>query len=79
MSPSLRREWIEITRLASLVYDGKRLPPCGGSGLKSKKNGIIHRLGELSPSLRREWIEITTAQVYIHQDIDVSLLAEGVD
>ena len=34
VSPSMRREWIEMKRLEPVVQYKKRLPPCGGSGLK---------------------------------------------
>ena len=34
MSPSMRREWIEISTMNEYVQEHKRLPPCGGSGLK---------------------------------------------
>ena len=33
-SPSMRREWIEINFPMSISRLMKRLPPCGGSGLK---------------------------------------------
>ena len=56
LSPSMRREWIEIsTDLALLLL--RRLPPCGGSGLKF----WLYKPGQCnnsSPSMRREWIEI---------------------
>ena len=59
MSPSMRREWIEmITDEMYNLVDG-RLPPCGGSGLKSKYTDGVHTKYKLSPSMRREWIEIT--------------------
>ena len=34
VSPSMRREWIEMNRLASQKTVRECLPPCGGSGLK---------------------------------------------
>ena len=34
-----------------------RLPPCGGSGLKSFKTSILSSY-DMSPSVWREWIEI---------------------
>ena len=33
-SPSMRREWIEITSCLGHEAAYHRLPPCGGSGLK---------------------------------------------
>ena len=34
MSPSMRREWIEISNQLPKISVTSRLPPCGGSGLK---------------------------------------------
>ena len=34
MSPSMRREWIEIMLLTNQQAVHQSLPPCGGSGLK---------------------------------------------
>ena len=34
LSPSIRREWIEITMQIQVDKDGLSLPPYGGSGLK---------------------------------------------
>ena len=34
MSPSMRREWIEISNEHDLHQTANSLPPCGGSGLK---------------------------------------------
>ena len=56
-SPSMRREWIEITSIACSVYLLYGLPPCGGSGLKFFFQ-IIPKKIRSSPSMRREWIEI---------------------
>ena len=57
MSPSMRREWIEI-RWARVPAAGTGgLPPCGGSGLKSHC-GVTAVIVPTSPSMRREWIEI---------------------
>ena len=33
-SPSMRREWIEIMCGFGIHIEKRRLPPCGGSGLK---------------------------------------------
>ena len=33
-SPSMRREWIEMKRIAAAASAVVSLPPCGGSGLK---------------------------------------------
>ena len=58
-SPSSRREWIEISSCAALLWFKLGLPPRGGSGLKSF---VINEflLSRLSPSSRREWIEISS-------------------
>ena len=34
MSPSIRREWIEMSAESQQQRSGRRLPLCGGSGLK---------------------------------------------
>ena len=57
MSPSMRREWIEISGKAKKLYSPLSLPPCGGSGLKYPKRSRNDATGR-SPSMRREWIEI---------------------
>ena len=56
-SPSMRREWIEISQKPRSVFDSYSLPPCGGSGLKYDV-GILLQKFFVSPSMRREWIEI---------------------
>ena len=38
MSPSMRREWIEISNEHDLHQTANSLPPCGGSGLKCLLN-----------------------------------------
>ena len=77
MSPSTRREWIEIAASNPLTSAHGGLPPHGGSGLKYIKNGIRFFVFA-SPSTRREWIEI----VMMLRSADctvVSLHTEGVD
>ena len=54
-----------------------RLPPCGGSGLKSYGK-YVAMSEEESPSMRREWIEITKSNSGSTSSY-VSLHAEGVD
>ena len=39
LSPSMRREWIEIPSRRTVSVCLPRLPPCGGSGLKSAHPG----------------------------------------
>ena len=76
-SPSMRREWIEMQWNLNTNKDVWRLPPCGGSGLKSQK--IKRGMREnASPSMRREWIEMMMSGGRIAR-IRVSLHAEGVD
>ena len=63
------------SQLSSKVI--QRLPPHGGSGLKSEiMNEVNKRLG--SPSTRREWIEITRHWLPAAMS-RVSLHTEGVD
>ena len=77
MSPSMRREWIEISGKAKKLYSPLSLPPCGGSGLKYPKRSRNDATGR-SPSMRREWIEMQL--VYsCRRWFCVSLHAEGVD
>ena len=56
-SPSMRREWIEMSMHRGMLWRNPGLPPCGGSGLKSCDTDFFRKL-LLSPSMRREWIEI---------------------
>ena len=57
LSPSMRREWIEIPEVCFSATLACRLPPCGGSGLKFFAPRC--RLSPAtSPSMRREWIEM---------------------
>ena len=57
MSPSMRREWIEMPTGCQMRMKMLCLPPCGGSGLKSFNVPPSLCIRE-SPSMRREWIEI---------------------
>ena len=57
-SPSMRREWIEIPVGVTVFEILKRLPPCGGSGLKCRPE-LLKLEFDTSPSMRREWIEIS--------------------
>ena len=77
-SPSMRREWIEIRKLKAIRIVQSRLPPCGGSGLKSVMSLNFSALSFSSPSMRREWIEIH-GNFNTGQNHNVSLHAEGVD
>ena len=77
LSPSLGREWIEISISETEIIPAERLPPWGGSGLKSVTE--TERESETSsPSLGREWIEIHEYSDRSDRVI-VSLLGEGVD
>ena len=77
MSPSIRREWIEMMScgLSNNLQDG--LPPYGGSGLKCLWHPTQPHSG-MSPSIRREWIEMSLASDAA-AFWDVSLHTEGVD
>ena len=41
MSPSMRREWIEMSETTDLTCAKIRLPPCGGSGLKYNSHCVL--------------------------------------
>ena len=56
-SPSMRREWIEMSSVKRAVVTAASLPPCGGSGLKWDCQPLCQTYS-LSPSMRREWIEM---------------------
>ena len=77
MSPSTRREWIEIQLLALYQQLEDGLPPHGGSGLKLRVSSMMRKLAR-SPSTRREWIEIAAVYDTPHASA-VSLHTEGVD
>ena len=53
----MRREWIEIFLDVYNRITKRRLPPCGGSGLKYRDHVVI-MINLMSPSMRREWIEM---------------------
>ena len=59
MSPSMRREWIEIIWYGEKLPWVGSLPPCGGSGLKYVTIAGLPK-DDMSPSMRREWIEIVS-------------------
>ena len=77
VSPSMRREWIEMLQGVGWSSGGGCLPPCGGSGLKSFSSFSLHEK-LASPSMRREWIEMSV-RWHICRRAAVSLHAEGVD
>ena len=76
-SPSMRREWIEISERSNANCRRTGLPPCGGSGLKCRIYGLAQQYRG-SPSMRREWIEIQFLRTN-GKISTVSLHAEGVD
>ena len=78
LSPSMRREWIEMHCFLLVCVASNSLPPCGGSGLKCLEH-CGYYLENMSPSMRREWIEMITFPVIQLLPIFVSLHAEGVD
>ena len=61
MSPSMRREWIEISTRIFIIFPSVGLPPCGGSGLKCRI-APQYACKYWSPSMRREWIEMTSGK-----------------
>ena len=76
-SPSVWREWIEMSSHYLCPGGSTSLPPCGGSGLKCGRLGTAARQ-RWSPSVWREWIEMKlTAEK--HKHLVVSLRVEGVD
>ena len=77
MSPSTRREWIEIVPFLGRFLSTISLPPRGGSGLKFNLIESVSVENE-SPSTRREWIEIENNPEKSTKS-KVSLHAEGVD
>ena len=48
MSPSMRREWIEIRCRLVHTLECFRLPPCGGSGLKYLANMAVCNVPDVS-------------------------------
>ena len=62
LSPSIRREWIEIPGSLRLFRRRPSLPPYGGSGLKYCQVAV-HKYADWSPSIRREWIEMQSHYV----------------
>ena len=55
LSPSARREWIEIENVLSVVRGGVGLPPHGGSGLKFSIRGQLRDMEDVS--LRTEGVD----------------------
>ena len=78
MSPSTRREWIEISASSTLRAVGSSLPPHGGSGLKCIVNGGCFGSG-LSPSTRREWIEMHSVSFSIPPKMSPSTRREWIE
>ena len=76
LSPSMRREWIEI----SLDCTGIRVlqsPSMRREGIEMAvtcQKSVLYQ----SPSMRREWIEICFSCFFLLEN-NVSLHAEGVD
>ena len=77
MSPSMRREWIEISD-ASLYPYGYRSPSMRREWIEMSSLCLCPGGSTRSPSMRREWIEMSPSrkEVLTRQ---VSLHAEGVD
>ena len=76
-SPSMRREWIEITaELERLRYIWS--PSMRREWIEIDTYKLIVLRCDLSPSMRREWIEIFLG-FGLFPNLCVSLHAEGVD
>ena len=79
MSPSMRREWIEISNEHDLHQTANSLPPCGGSGLKYL-SGYLRGRRQQSPSMRREWIEMPVEYTkYIKAALSPSMRREWIE
>ena len=77
MSPSMRREWIEMNSQKYRRDDMKTSPSMRREWIEMNED-LITYIVDWSPSMRREWIEIA-AIVGNHFLVKVSLHAEGVD
>ena len=75
-SPSMRREWIEISQFLS--YSHSIPSPSMRREWIEMPHAIVSAIVALSPSMRREWIEIPWTYWNGNFEI-VSLHAEGVD
>ena len=76
MSPSMRREWIEI-RWSNDIINGIESPSMRREWIEM--SSVCNALPfPTSPSMRREWIEIAASRD-ANSSIVVSLHAEGVD
>ena len=76
-SPSMRREWIEITDIVTRTRAGES-PSMRREWIEMVyvKEEFLHM--KRSPSMRREWIEIQFCRKIV-KNYQVSLHAEGVD
>ena len=78
MSPSMRREWIEIAQPGRRGSAALRSPSMRREWIEMSPYGVETVSLEPSPSMRREWIEMQL--VYsCRRWFCVSLHAEGVD
>ena len=77
-SPSVWREWIEISSVIGHSDSVERLPPCGGSGLKF---ACIRRCRTCygSPSVWREWIEISVPPQILERIASPSVWREWIE
>ena len=79
VSPSMRREWIEISYSAESCSSASGLPPCGGSGLKFPTVYHIAHVLLWSPSMRREWIEMLYDQTVGQLHMSPSMRREWIE
>ena len=77
-SPSMRREWIEITSGNTRVPTFDESPSMRREWIEIKNQVLTGTKNESSPSMRREWIEMNSS-AGIWAKYGVSLHAEGVD
>ena len=77
-SPSMRREWIEMLPERRNKRERPCLPPCGGSGLKSRAIALFPVSALLLPPCGGSGLKCCL-DTSIIQNAKVSLHAEGVD
>ena len=78
-SPSMRREWIEISVRTPEYHTAFRSPSMRREWIEMLSLSRYVRIPARSPSMRREWIEMTVFFKKIVVRHMVSLHAEGVD
>ena len=77
MSPSMRREWIEMFKTFNVTHLSMS-PSMRREWIEIASMFVLDCTLDESPSMRREWIEIGYLLAIVIQTL-VSLHAEGVD